>query len=198
MFFLLFFVFPLLMQTKTIFDTFQVMRFNVDSWRLLTHFTMAIGTGKIMIKSRFTRKINHDYVPSMLPLRVSIFTDLEISKIDKRNLCSFDAKESFHMKMFTDGEWSEKTVVNIQQKRRPFVWYVAIDDCERRGLHAYTTQNLYFESYITIVDEGDSHLPYEFTGRIFINLIAMIILVGILIFLRGNVLNLFKRLAEQF
>ena len=182
-----FFFLPLLLQTKTLFDTFQVMKFNVDSWRLLTHFTMAIGTGKIVIKSRFSSKIHHENVPSMLPLKISIFTDLEINSIEKRNLCSFDSKESFHIKMNTNGEWSEETVVNIQQKRRPFVWYVSIDDCERRGLHAYTTRNLYIESYITIVDDGDSHLPYEFTGRIFINSIAITILLGIFIFLRGNV-----------
>lgn len=174
------------MQTKTIFDTFQVMKFNVDSWRLLTHFTMAIGTGKIMIKSRFSNKIYHDYVPSTLPLRISIFTDLEINSVEKRNLCSFASKESFHIKMHTNGEWSEETVVNIQQKRRPFVWYVAIDDCERRSLHAYTTRNLYIESYITIVDDGDSHLPYEFTGKMFINSLAIVILVGMLVFLRGK------------
>jgi hypothetical protein len=137
-------------------------------WKYISKFGYQIGSGSWAVRFKTIRP----YVNREASLTADVFLDTEWDKVESEpNVCERyrHRRASGAVKLPQSGEWSQWINGTLSQSARPYVWYVAANDC-KNTLGAPT--RIKFE-YIARQANGDE-FSVEMIGSYWIALLELI------------------------
>lgn len=151
--------------------SFSIMRFNSNSFQFLHKETINIGQGTFYLKARFSSKINHPKPPTVIKLKIHIFTDNRWRKAQNLKTCTQKiekANDFLLLPISPNSDWSFPLELSLNQTKRPFIWYFFLTDCEKI-LPQFTDNKNHLELELQILSPNGSHLSYDNEGAIPLN-----------------------------
>lgn len=97
----------------------------------------------------------------------------------------------------SNGDWSFKMEVTLNQTTRPFIWYFFLTDCGKI-LPQYTDSRNRIEVELDVLNSNGSHLSYEYSGKMALNFMGILGYVLLLLSLQGKLLKVFTLDSEDF
>ena len=137
-------------------------------WKYISKFGYQIGSGTWSIRFKTIRP----YVNREASLTADVFLDIEWDKVESEpNVCERHKhrRASGTVNLPQNGEWSDWINGTLSQSARPYVWYVAANDC-KNTLGAPT--RIKFE-YIARQENGDE-FSIEMIGSYWIALLELV------------------------
>lgn len=201
--FLIWLLLPLF-PSKLLQNSFNIMKFNSHSFQFLLKQTLSLGSGSFLLKARFSSKISHPDPPLAIPLDIAFYTDIRWNKMQQINENDLECKEktSFandiqQLPLPSNGDWSFKMEVVLNQTTRPFIWYFFLTDCGKI-MPQYTDSRNRIEIELEVLNSNNSHLSYEYTGKMVLNFMGILGYVLLLLSVKKKLFKVFTMDSEDF
>jgi hypothetical protein len=136
-------------------------------WKYISKFGYNIGTGTWAVRFKTLRpSLNKE-----VSITTDVFLDLEWDQVEsEENVCARHKyrRASGTSKIPANGEWSEWIQGSLSQAARPYIWYIAANDC---GNELGSPTRLRFE-FVARQEDGDE-FSVEMIGSFYIVLIEL-------------------------
>eukprot|EP00826_Nyctotherus_ovalis_P046724 TRINITY_DN5314_c0_g3_i1.p1 TRINITY_DN5314_c0_g3~~TRINITY_DN5314_c0_g3_i1.p1 ORF type:complete len:489 (+),score=117.75 TRINITY_DN5314_c0_g3_i1:23-1468(+) len=167
-------------------------------WQYITKFGISIGRGAFEIKARFKKPFN---TLASTP-RQQVFTFTTNFYLDSKWYaameeldCSAKAEHKIRAETISinaNGEWSEVKRGYLKQHTRPYVWFLAADDCNS-SMHLKHPTMPPVQIYIKFTGEDDTEFSHEEIGLLGLYSISLIVYTLILGY---NVYSYYKNVKK--
>jgi len=191
---ILFFVF--FVDSKVVYKSLNFKKGR--QWQYITKFGISIGRGGFEIKARFKKPFN----TLASTLRQQVFTFNANFYLDTKWYlgmeepnCKAKAEHQIRTESISinaNGEWSEIKRGYLKQHTRPYVWFVAAEDCEET-MHVKHPTMPPIQIYIKFTGEDGTEFSHEEIGLLGLYSIA---LVAYTLILGYNVHSYYKNLKK--
>lgn len=164
-------------------------------WQYITKFGISIGRGSFELRARFKRPFSGPK-QQVFTFNVNFYLDTKWYLAMEEPECSAKSEYQIRTESITvnaNGEWSEVKRGYLKQHTRPYVWFVAAEDCGG-AMHVRHSDMPPVQVCIKFTGENGTEFSHEEIGLLPLYLVA---LVAYCLILGYNVYSYYKNLKKM-
>jgi len=173
--------------SKVVYEKFT---FTPESqWQYFTKFGTDIEPGSFKLQARFSYPFTSSQ--SHYELHIYFYLDYKWDLAIKEDTCTQKTSHYIRhevIKLNSNGQWSNVKKAWLRQVKQPYVWFLAVADCENK-LHTINPNMPPIDIYIILLGTDNTHFTYE---EYYMLPLYTVSLIGYTIILGYNLYNYYK------
>ncbi len=182
---------------KVVYKTVTLRRGH--EWQYLTKFGISIGQGLFEVRARFKRPYNPTGVAQAdgkhFALSIDLYLDTKWDAALEEQDCKAKSGQRIRaesLQVPSDGEWSIPQAGGLRQQTRPYVWFMAVSDCDHT-FHSGHPDMPPLEVQIRFTGYDNGEFSHEEIGLLGLFTVA---LIGYIAILGYNIYNYYKDIKK--